>query len=295
MDLLQLRAFVALAELKHFGQAAARLHITQPALTKRIRSLEATVGTALFARGWNGTTLTPGGEALLPAARQITTDADAWLARARNVAKGIDGRLAIGFGLSTIEIAPRMVASFRRACPNVEVSLNDYSSAEQLQRLHDNRLDLGFVRLPVREEGLFSHALATDSLALASTKAHASFDGEACNELGFVMLSRPRGPGLRAQIDEWCRASSFNPKITQTADDIQTVLALVAAGVGVSVLPRQAAHLLGSAVELRPLEGPGATWKIGAVWRSDSRNPALQAFLQIITAHDPTALSGQVS
>ena len=283
MDLSQLRAFIVLSELKHFGYAATRLHITQPALTKRIQGLEAKIGVPLFRRDRTGTALTPSGKSLLPDAIRIVADANAWLVRAQNVAKGIEGHLEIGFGLSTIEVAPRVVARFRRAYPAAVVSLNDFSSAEQLNRLENGRLNLGFVRLPVLSSALLSCLLGSDRLALATlpgdTTAPSLASLETWNSLGFVMLNRQRGPGLRAQIDDWCRASGFRPNITQIADDIQTVLALVAAGVGVSIVPQQAMRLMGDAVRIHPLGGIGADWQIGAAWRLEDSSPILRSFL----------------
>lgn len=286
MDLSQLRAFVALAELKHFGRAAQRLHITQPALTKRLRVLETTIGAQLFERDRKGTVLTSIGEALLTDAISITADTDSWLVRARNVVQGMAGHLDIGFGLSTIDIAPKLIAEFRRSYPSVVVSLNDFSSAEQVERLLDGRLDLGFVRLPVEFSSVVSRSLATDRLAIAGPQGW--FDErnpinlEEHNDTGFILLDRTRGPGLRTQIDRWCVASSFQPRITQTADDIQTVLALVAAGVGLSILPEQAVRLMGNAIALWPLAETEAEWQTGVAWRSGASNPALLNFMKLI-------------
>lgn len=286
MDLPQLRAFVALADLKHFGRAADRLHITQPALTKRLQALETTIGASLFERDRTRTVLTPVGKALLADATRITADVDAFRVRGRNVSQGTEGRLDIGFGLSTIDIAPSMIGDFRRAYPAVTVSLDDFSSAEQMDRLQDGRLDIGFVRLPVSLPIMATRSLASDRLALACpidfVEMQSSEGLDALNNIGFIMLNRERGPGLRAQIDRWSGRNDFLPRITQTANDIQTVLALVAAGLGVSIVPQQAVRLMGTAVKLSPLEGDEADWLIGAAWRSDYTNPAVRNFLRMM-------------
>ncbi|QNQ11954.1 LysR family transcriptional regulator [Sphingomonas alpina] len=286
MEVSQLRAFVTLADLQHFGRAADRLHITQPALTKRLQALEARIGARLFERDRTGTALTPVGKALVADAARIVADAEAWSARARAVVNGIEGRLDIGFGLSTIDLAPRLVGAFRRAYPTVAVSLNDFSSSEQIERLRDGRLDLGFVRFPVPAADIASRPLMTGQLALASFADGAGTRGTAdlqsLNEIGFILIDRTRGPGLRAQIDRWCDLRRFAPRIIQTADDIQTVLALVAAGVGVSIVPHQAARLMGESVALEPLSGAEAEWSLGAAWRSGASNPALRNFLGLM-------------
>ena len=286
MDLAQLRAFVAVAELKHFGRAAERLNITQPALTKRLRGLEATVGAQLFKRNRRGTALTSTGEALLGDAVKLTADADSWLTRARNAGNGMAGHLNLGFGLSSIAIAPQIVARFRRAYPAVDISLNDFSSAEQLKRLQDGSLDVGFVRLPTYQPSIASYSLASDSLALAvppdGSRPSFNINFEALNEIGFIMLDRERGPGLRKQIDVWCEASNFQPNVIQVADDIQTVLALVAAGVGVSIVPHQATRLVGDLVTLIPLNDKHGEWEVGVAWRSKADNPSISPFLNLI-------------
>jgi DNA-binding transcriptional LysR family regulator len=284
MDLPHLRAFVILAELKHFGRAADRLHITQPALTKRLRALEETIGARLFERDRKGTVLTPIGETLLADATRITTEADALLSRSKNVIQGKEGRLDIGFGLSTIDIAPRMVGEYRRAYPDVAVTLNDFSSAEQLERLEDGRLDLGFVRLPSSSPLLETKPLAVDRLAVAYPSDWS--DGPTAphfndfTKAGFILLNRSRGPGLRAQIDRWCSEAGVSLHIVQTADDIQTLLALVAANVGVSIVPQQAARLMSHSVKLLMLEGAEADWSVGLAWRPDRHNPPLRNFLR---------------
>lgn len=274
-----------LADLQHFGRTADRLNITQPALTKRIRALEAEVGGLLFMRDRTKTAITPMGRALLELAKRITADADGWSARARNIAQGTEGSLDVGFGLSTIEIAPRLIAQFRKIYPGVTVSLNDFSSAEQLERLKAGRLDIGFVRLPLRGSNIKSRLLTTDRLALAVplgwTQSHHIDDFDDLNAMGFILLRRERGPGLRTQIDEWCNNSNFLPRVTQMADDIQTLLALVAAGVGVSLVPQRAARLMGSAIDLVPVVGRGAEWQLGAAWIDEPTNPAVTNFLRL--------------
>jgi DNA-binding transcriptional LysR family regulator len=286
MDIAQIRAFVVLAELKHFGRAADRLHITQPALTKRLHSLEATIGASLFQRDRTGTVLTPVGRSLLGDATRLISDADAFHVRARRVAQGAQGKLDVGFGLSTIDMAPRMVGQFQRAFPDVAVSLDDFSSSEQADRLLDGRLDVGFVRLPVGSSRLTSRVLATDRLALAYSPLFFDLDGAAVPQgivdAGFVFLHPHRGPGLASQINRWCKAVGFEPRIIQVASDIQTVLALVAAGVGLSIVPLQATQLMKVGLELRALEGPDAEWETGISWRQDHDNPALSNFLKML-------------
>lgn len=284
MEIAQLKAFVALADLRHFGRAADRLHITQPALTKRLKSLETIIGLQLFERSRRGVSLTKTGEQLLASARHIVEEADALIAHSRRLADGSTGLLEIGFGLSTIELAPRMVTEFRRAFPSVAVTLNDLPSSEQELRLEDQRLDLGFMRLPLSSPILKARAVASDRLALAlpveQEMVDQVIDFERLNRIGFITLAAERGLGLRAQIDRWCRARSVTLRIIQVADDIQTIMALVAAGVGYAIVPQQAARLVSHGVTLLPLEGTASTWDIGLVWHPNNQSPALKRFLR---------------
>ncbi|MES2055333.1 MAG: LysR family transcriptional regulator [Pseudomonadota bacterium] len=282
MDLHHLRAFVAIAELRHFGRAAAWLNITQPALTKRIRAMEDLLGARLFERDRRGTMLTRFGELLLPDASRITVAADDLRARARRAVAGEWGRLDVGFGLSAIELAPRLVARYRTAHPDVTVSLNNFSSAEQIERLTSGTLDLGFLRLPPSGM-LATRPLFMDRLAIARP-FDMPFDRDmvSLNRTGFVMLESDRGPGLSHQIAGWCHSIGFIPRVVQRADDIQTVLALVAGGVGYSILPYGAGKLMNDSVRLEPIDDPAASWTIGMAWRSDRQNPALRNFIAVV-------------
>lgn len=283
MDIDQLRAFVLLAEAGRFGAAAERLHITQPALTKRLRALEGRFGGRLFTRGRNGAAPTPLGEFLLPEAKRIVAAADQLLAEGRAAAKGEAGLLRIGFGLSSIDAAPRLVAAWRRAHPGVQVALNDHSSAEQRQRLLDGRLDLGFLRMDFAQgEALEARPLFEDRLALALPQDFAAgveVDFDRLNAFGFILLTPERGPGLAAQIESWRRAAGVDLRVIQRAEDLQTVLALVSAGAGVSIIPGRGGRLMPEGLRLQPLEGEAARWSIGLAWNPGREHLARDAFV----------------
>ncbi len=282
MDINQLHAFVALAELRHFGQAADRLHVTQPALTKRIQSLEKRIGAPLFRRGRQGVDLTSLGEFLLPKAALLVADSDHWLFCAKEAIQGRVGSLKIGFGLSSIDLAPRFIGRFRALYPEVTVTLNDYTSARQVELLQAGRLDIGFVRLPT-SPSLATLPLREDHLAIAVPAARESpVDLALLNRLGLVLLSPALGSGLTRQIALWCDAVGFAPRILQYADDIPTMLALVAAGVGCSIVPQGSAHLSREGVRFHALREPEAKWGIGIAWRRSVENPALRNFIDLV-------------
>lgn len=273
MDLRLLRTFVEVAEEGTVGGAALRLAVSQPALTKQLQVLERQLGDRLFRRGRHGTELTEFGRALLPDARDLVARADALSRRADRAARGELGRIAIGFGLSSIEYAPRAVASFRQRHPDVQVSLEDLPSADQLDRLRTGDLHVGFVRLPERTD-LPHRSIDTDRLALvigADDEVPAPKDLP--RWLGgrpMVRLNPSRGPGLAAQIERVRAAWGIGLDVIQEADDLQTVLALVAGGVGTALVPAGGRSIAPPTVRLIPLQEPEASWRIGVVWQPDS-------------------------
>ncbi|TWD81577.1 DNA-binding transcriptional LysR family regulator [Kribbella amoyensis] len=267
MDLRLLRAFATVARTGNYGVAASELSTSQPALTKQIQVLERRIGATLFVRGRQGARLTTAGEALLPDALDLLARSEAFERRASSVAAGEEGSLAVGFGLSGIEVAPRTVALFRSRYPGVAVSLDDMSSATQCEELLAGRLHVGFVRLPV-PAGLEHLRLRRDRLTLAlpvtmdpPTRIPSWLDGRP-----LLRLRPDRGPGLADQISRLYDELGARPAVLQEAADLQTVLALVAAGVGPAVVPASAGSIASDAVKLVPLRGKAAVWWIGAAW-----------------------------
>ncbi|SIO04778.1 LysR family transcriptional regulator [Paraburkholderia phenazinium] len=286
MELKLLRAFLTVAELRHFGHAAEVLCVSQPALSKQIVALEDSLGARLFERGRHGAELTTFGAGFLPDAQSLVRDADEVLARARESSSGTRGYLRVGLGLSTLTLAPQLIAEFRRQYPKVNVTLNDLSSAEQGRRLLAGKLDVGFLRLPA-DSGLDAFPVLDEALALAVPQ-HARWKRipanlDELNEQGFIGLARGRGPGLAAQIDRWCSEHGFVPRVTQQADDIQTVLAAVAAGVGAAFLPSRTQYLLRDARVL-PLRGTAAQWQVGLAWSAERDDPVMTRFIEFVRA-----------
>ncbi|XBS68853.1 LysR family transcriptional regulator [Acerihabitans sp. KWT182] len=169
MDTQLLRAFVLLAETRNYREASQRLFITQPALTKKIKLLESELGLTLFVRGRHGAQLTHAGGLLLEKARALVEQAEVLRHYALDMAKGVKGNLAIGFGISGIKIAPAWVARFRRAYPDVIVSLEDISSTRQTAQLLSGQLQLAFMRMPVAPP-LTGLKVVEESLVLAVKK-----------------------------------------------------------------------------------------------------------------------------
>lgn len=288
MELRLLRAFVNAAREPTFSEAARALSITQPALTKQIQQLESIVGTPLFRRGRHGADLTSAGNALLDDAREIVDRVGHLESRAKRVASGEEGHLAVGFGLSSITVAPRAVAAFRAKTPGVSVRLEDMSSSAQLERVRTGALDIAFARLPI-PSGLRSFPVLSDHLAIAHPAEWAAPRDDSSlatwlDQHPLVRLSTGRGPGLAAQISRFITARGAQPPAIQDADDLQTVLALVAAGVGAAIVPESARIVAPPRVNMVRLSGRGASWNVGVAWRPDNETPVVRAFLDELGA-----------
>lgn len=280
MDLKLLRAFVTVARCGNFGAAAGELATSQPALTKQIQQLERRLASTLFDRGRHGARLTAAGELLLPDALDVLTRVEAFERRAAQLALGVEGALTIGFGMSGIELAPRAVALFRSRYPRVEVTLDDMSSAVQYERLLTGSLQVGLVRLPV-PPGLKHLRLQKDRLALVVPAAEVVPAGLATwlDQRPLVRLTPARGPGLTAQANALYAVLGCRPLVLQEAADLQTVLALVAAGVGPAVVPASSAAIAPAAVRFIPIPGEAATWWTGAAWNPAFPSPLVSHFL----------------
>ncbi|RKT87557.1 DNA-binding transcriptional regulator, LysR family [Saccharopolyspora antimicrobica] len=284
----RLRAFVTIADNRGFGPAARSLSITQPALTKQIQALERELGGTLFTRGRHGASLTDFGEALLPQARDVVAAVDDFTHRAHRLSRGEHGSLALGFGLSAIDIAPRAVAAFRQSYPDVEVGLEDLPSAVQADRIRTGQLHAGFVRLPVGDD-LHQRALRRDHLVVASSTP---VPREVIGWLGgqrLVRLARIKGPGLAAQIDRLCAARQIRPGTLHETHDLQTVLALVAAGVGPALVPATAARIAPPGIAFTALRDPEATWDVGIAWHPVQHTALVDNFVASVLAPEPTA------
>jgi DNA-binding transcriptional LysR family regulator len=286
MDIRLLRSFLTLANLGHYGRAADILYMTQPTLSKQIVNLEKELGGRLFERGRHGAQLTAFGALFLPDASRLIRETDGILQQARRASLGERGQLRIGFGLSTLELAPQAIARFSRKYPDIAITLNDYASQDQAQRLLAGELELGFLRLPT-DTGLAVLPLMEERLALAVPAASQwqsiPISLEDLNHSGFIALNSHRGPGLAAQIQRWCNSHQFNPRVIQNCDDIQTILAIVAAGLGVAVLPCRAHLLLHKQVRMLPIQEQLASWKIGLAWNPLKDHSAVARFVEFIS------------
>jgi DNA-binding transcriptional LysR family regulator len=266
MNTRLLRAFLVLAEKGNYADAARALFISQPALTKQINLLESQVNMSLFSRGRHGAILTVGGRRLLPEAEKVVRQTQVFMQHAERVVKGVEGHISVGFGLSSFYLAPRCIADFRRDYPGVEMSLTDLPSFQQYALLQNDELQIGFVRVPppVALEYL---PLFTDRLVLVAPAASPTMTAaEWLTKRPLLRLHDERGRGLNAQIDRFLHDNGLFISSTQLTDDIQTIVAMVIAGIGVAILPTSVTHIAPPERVIIPLTGESISWKVGIAW-----------------------------
>lgn len=248
IDLRLLRYFLAVAEESHLTKAAARLGIQQPPLSQQIRVLENELGVTLFNRLPRGMALTESGRALLIDARAIIAMVDQAVDGVRRVSQGIAGRLTVGFTGSAAfhPFVPSVIRAFRDMAPGVSLALEESSTGELMDAVQDSRVDAAFIRgpygqgpgvtvQPVLEEPMLVAFPADHSFVRNGKRKRISLAELAQESL--ILYRRHSGPGLYDAIIFACRAAGFSPRIEQEAPRMLSTLSLVAAGLGVSLVP----------------------------------------------------------
>ncbi|TWF80680.1 LysR family transcriptional regulator [Pseudonocardia hierapolitana] len=281
--------FVAVAEELSFTRAAQRLHMAQPPLSQQIALLEKEIGTPLFDRSRRTIRLTAAGAALLPEARRLLTDLDETVRMVRSVGDGTVGRLAVGFVPSAINgVLADLLREFRATHPAVELTLREMAPDALLRAVHDRRLDLAVLYLPVSDPDLDQRRLASEELLLALPEAHPAAAARAISladvaDEPFVLPERHDVPGLHAAVTALFTDAGVTPRIAQRGVWlIQTVLGLVAAGTGLAVVPSSATALRRHGVLLRPLTDAAPRLELAAIWRRDNASSPLKGLLDVM-------------
>jgi DNA-binding transcriptional LysR family regulator len=288
-DLGALRAFVALARERHFGRAAASLHLTQPPFSRRIQSLEAALGVALFERTKRRVAATAAGVALLPEAQAILARVDALATLGRRAARGDSGQLSIAFVTTAdYNVLPIALAELRRTAPNVTVTLREATSDEQLRELERGAIDLGILIPPVPErlQPLLDYrTLVREPLVLALPETHAAARTRGAVSLRrlerapLVIFPRPLAPQLYDDILAVCRETGAVHAIAQEAVQMQTIISLVSAGIGIALVPASFRNLARRGVVYKSLVERTPLTELGIAWRRDAAQPALARFV----------------
>jgi DNA-binding transcriptional LysR family regulator len=290
-DLNQLRCFVAVAEELHFGRAAARLYMTQPPLSRQIQVLERIVDAPLLERTSRSVRLTPAGRSFLPEAKRILKLADSASQAARRIAMGKTGSLKIGFtAAAAYGFLPELIAACRARLPEVDFSLKEMVSGDQLEALASGQIDAGLLRPPIARPELATRRVVAESLLAAIPENHPLASAETVSvkdfdDQPFVMYSPYESRYFHDLLVALFTRADILPRYVQHLSQIHSVLAMVRAGLGVSIVPAAAASLRIAEVELRPLRLRTRTpVELFMVWRRDDENPLIPSLVEIAGA-----------
>lgn len=289
MELRHLRYFVAVAEELHFGRAAGRLRIAQPPLSRQIQALEEDLGLLLFERTSRQVSLTAAGVVLLEHTRRIFDSIDHAVHEARRASVGQTGRIVVAYPSSFASSGlTELVRDFRAQYPDVEVALRELPPQMQVEGIRDHSVDVGFVRAPLDEPGLLSELVRSEALVVALPTGH-PLAARRVIALGllakepFVLFPRQRGPAYFDELMRLCHGAGFTPRIVQEAPQLD-IVSLVAAGLGVSILPSSIRRARRAGVVLRPIIG-GPRTELRVAWLETSTSPALHGFLDVVRSH----------
>ncbi|WP_346036705.1 LysR family transcriptional regulator [Brevibacterium picturae] len=296
MEIQQVRAFLAVAEELHFGRAAERLGVLQPPLSRTIRALEDDLGVSLFQRTTRNVRLSPEGEALVEPARKMLEYQSLAVDSVQRAATGETGRIAFGFARSSSRtLVANLVTASRRQNPGIVFSLESNVFAEEgLSRLVDGTLDLALVRWSKQPPGVTGRAVMIERLCVALPDGHrlagrSSIRVEDLADEDFITLPAHPSSSLRESTMRLCHDAGFTPRQAQTAPDTQTIGALVAAGLGVSItFDSVSANTREVGTVAVPLDIPQDPSTLYLAHRSDHGKPSLDAVLALAEEVLPT-------
>ncbi|MDY7106202.1 MAG: LysR substrate-binding domain-containing protein [Actinomycetota bacterium] len=280
MELRHLRYFVAVAEECHFGRAAARLHIAQPPLSQQIKHLEAELGVRLLERTTRKVELTPAGERYLERARAILAEVDAAADEAARIDDGRLGRVAIGFtGTATYELLPHLAQVLRAELPGIELDLRgEMLTPSQVAGLLDRTLDLGLLRPPVHNRDLDVRVLRREPLIAVVPENHPLAGGERIRLLDladeqFISYPSHQRSVVHEAVLDVCQRAGFAPGRIHEVAETSTLVSLVAAGLGVALVPASVRHLHITGATYRPLADTGAEVELAVARRRGENAP----------------------
>ena len=286
LEIDDLRSFLTLSEQLHFRRAAEILHVSQPALSKQIRRLEERLGGQLLMRRSGGVHLTPAGQVLVEHARRILEDSASAERITRLALKGEAGTLRVGFGIAVLARGlPDLMLRFRKRFPHVDLSVRNMSTSDQLAALNDRKIDVGFVRLPVRRGNIATIPVVKERLMIVLSE-QADYDTKkglaALRDAPFILPWRGDSASFYDHVFRTCRAAGFVPRVVQEVDVFFTVLNLVRAGLGVSIAPSAVQLMRVPQIRFAETRIPEAEWSIGIAWNRQGAGSVLaENFIQM--------------
>ena len=297
MELRHLRYFVAVAEELHFTRAAERLGIKQPPLSLQIRRLERELGTSLFHRLTRGVELTETGALLLDEARGILDHVERIKAGVQSRARGETGCIHLGFADATCfqPLVPGIIRAYRERYPGVLVSPEGRNTPLLVAGLRTREIDVAFVRPPLSDgEGLAVEPLVEELMVIVLPESHPragdrSMPLAVLAEETLILFPRAIGPGLHDAIIASCQRAGFSPKLGQEAPHISTTVHMVAAGLGVSIVPQSIVQIRLPGVAYIRIEGEAPRAPISLAYRRDDRSTAVRNFVASARRHSRAA------
>lgn len=282
MELRHIRYFLALAEELNFSRAAERLHITQPPLSRQIQELEEEIGAKLFYRTKRNVELTNAGKVFLNKAYQILDQVEQACVSTRLSSTGKEGEFRIGFTGAVQDLIPT-IQEYRKRYPLVGIILEHMSTFKQIEALNENRIDIGLISSPVNNSKIQVIPIKKMNFVLALPEQHplnskkSIYLSDMANET-FIMTPKSVGALYYETFMSVFQKAGFTPNITIQAHDLQTVLALVAAGMGVTLTPSPFNSING--IIKRKVEDVNLTVNGLLAWRIDNKSKILDEFLQ---------------
>ena len=287
MELRHLHYFIAVAEELHFSRAAERLCISQPPLSQQIRSLEDELGVKLFERTKRHVQLTEAGKVFLERSYLVLAQLEQAIVVTQRIGRGEVGRLALGFvDTAMYTVLPEILRTFREQFPAVQLELHELTTSQQIQALHHKQIDIGIVRSAISEPGLSVECFVPESLVLALPETHPLSAqtqvslSTLADEL-FILFPAKLGPVFYEQIIHSCQQAGFHPKVSQEAVQMQTIVGLVAAGLGIAIVPASLQNFYRSGVIYRPLQEQIPETGLYLIWRQHDSSPVIRAFLSL--------------
>jgi DNA-binding transcriptional LysR family regulator len=289
MELRHLRYFVAVAEELHFTRAAERLGIKQPPLSLQIRQLEHEMGAPLFHRLTRGVELTEAGALLLVEARQILDHVQRAKASVQSRARGETGRIHLGFAGATYfqPLVPTVIRAYREHYPRVVLSPEQSNTPQLVAGLRSGEIDIAFVRPPISDaEGLAIEPLVEEPMLIVLPASHpqagnCSMPLEALARESLILFPRAIGPGLYDAVIASCQRAGFSPKLGQEAPQISSIVHMVAAGFGVSIVPQSIKQIHAEGVVYMSIEGDVPHTPISLAYRSDDHGTVVRNFVAL--------------
>jgi DNA-binding transcriptional LysR family regulator len=288
MELRHLRYFVAVAEDLHFTRAARRLNIAQPPLSEQIRNLETEMGVQLLARTKRSVRLTDAGRLFLEEARRTLTQVEQAVRIAQRAARGEVGALSIGFvPAADLSVLPKVIPAFAKRFPSVHLELHNMTGAGQVDALRDGRIQLGILLQPVDNDSFVVETILREPFVMVlptghRLAAHRRVPLRSLAQENYIFFPRQIAPKTYDMLVSFCRAEGVTLRVTQESDHVQTTLGLVAAGLGVSLIPASVRHIQRNGVTYRHLRPPVPWIDMCVAYRRDTQSQAVRNFVAVV-------------